>query len=120
MPKDYFLNLTILVLMQIPVYTAQIASMFWNTFLMLIREHLIFSFIFLFILFALAFLKALNGSSRVLGSLLYTCSFFIGLFILWLIFGDSVLANQYVDLFLGITCFAFVGFLLRKIGIWRY
>lgn len=90
----------------------------WNILISQIKEHWGFFLIILFIVLLFAFIRYLiTGRWAMLGSVIYNYLYFGILFIIGLIFGPEVFANDYFKIVLAILylfCFAMVGKLFRR------
>jgi hypothetical protein len=103
--------------------TKQAYRMIWNAVKQLLVEHWGFVIIALVSILMLAVLNYLTtGRWAMLGSVLYNYSYFGILFVITLIFGSDIFANDWFKIVLFIiyvVCFVSVGKLLKKAGIRR-
>ncbi|HEV7702314.1 MAG TPA: hypothetical protein VGO63_02640 [Candidatus Paceibacterota bacterium] len=103
--------------------TKQAYRMIWNAVKQLLIEHWGFVIVALVSILILAVLNYLaTGRWAMLGSVLYNYFYFGILFIVTLIFGPDVFANDWFKIVLFIiyvVCFISVGNLLKKAGIRR-
>ena len=103
--------------------TKQAYRMIWNAVKQLLVEHWGFVIIALVSILVLAVLNYLATDRwAMLGSVLYNYLYFGILFVITLIFGPDVFANDWFKIVLFIiyvVCFISVGKLLKKAGIGR-
>lgn len=103
--------------------TKQAYRMIWNAVKELLAEHWGFVIIALVSILILAVLNYFaTGRWAMLGSVLYNYFYFGILFVITLIFGPDVFANDWFKIVLFIiyvVCFISVGKLLQKAGIRR-
>jgi len=102
--------------------TKQAYRMIWNILVTFLWQHWIAVIVVLGLILIAAFLRALTGRWGMLGSVLYNYFYFGALFIIGLIWGPEVFANDYFKLvlvILYIVCFLFVGWILRETGLRR-
>jgi hypothetical protein len=103
--------------------TKQAYRMIWNGISQFLIEHwgwVIVALVAIFILSVLNYFA--TGRWAMLGSVLYNYLYFGTLFVITLIFGPEVFANDWFKIVLFIVyvaCFVLVGKLLRKAGIRR-
>jgi len=103
--------------------TRQAYRMIWSGITQFLNEHwgwLVFMLIAIFIFSVLNYFA--TGRWAMLGSVLYNYFYFGTLFVITLIFGPEVFANDWFKIVLFIlyvTCFILVGKILNKIGIRR-
>lgn len=103
--------------------TRQAYRMIWNGITQFLTEHWGWVIVALVAIF---FLSVLNyfatGRWAMLGSVLYNYLYFGTLFVITLVFGPEVFANDWFKIVLFIiyvVCFILVGKILRKTGIRR-
>lgn len=93
----------------------------WSVIKNFAFEHWIGILLTIFCLYVIAIIKFLvTGRWGMLASLTYRFLYLSGLFVIALIFGSDIFANQWFDIvlvFLYVACFEAVGHLLRKSGI---
>jgi hypothetical protein len=104
--------------------TAQAYRTLWDMFMPLLLQHLlaISSILFLVLLYAAA-IAFTTGRWAFLGSVLYNYLYFGVLFIIGLIWGPEVFANDYFKVVLAllyVVCFYLVGKILTKTGLKRW
>jgi hypothetical protein len=100
--------------------TKQAYLMMWNILLTFLGQHSVAVIVGLVLILVVAFLRALTGRWGMLGSVLYNYLYFGTLFIIGLIWGPEVFANDYFKLvlvILYIICFLLVGWILHKTGL---
>ena len=101
--------------------TKQAYRMIWAGIKQFLVEHWVLVIIFLTALLALAIFNYLaTGRWAMLGSVLYNYLYFGVLFIITLIFGSDIFANDYFKIvlfLLYVVCFTLVGIFLNKTGI---
>lgn len=103
--------------------TRQAYRMIWNGITQFLVEHwgwVIVALVAIFILSVLNYFA--TGRWAMLGSVLYNYLYFGTLFVITLVFGPEVFANDWFKIVLFVVyvvCFILVGKLLRKVGIRR-
>lgn len=104
--------------------TKKAYRMMWDFFITFLLDHWGWVIIFLIGVLILALIEyAITARWAFLGRVLYSYCYFGVLFIIGLIFGPELFANDYFQIFLVIlyvVCFLFVGKVLRKLGIKKY
>lgn len=109
---------------QISIATAKAFRMFWDIGMGYLAEHWVAVLIGLVVIFLVALIRAfVTGRWAMLGSITYNYLYFGTLFIIGLIFGPELFANDYFKIFLVIlyvVCFILTGKFLTKIGVRRY
>jgi len=119
---DFPKQIVSLLLNTINESTKQMFRVMWNIFMSLLVEHWKAVIIVLFTVLIYAIIRALLGHWWVLGNVLYNYFYFGILFIIGLIWGPEVFANDYFKLVLVIVyivCFTLVGIILNKTGLRR-
>ena len=94
----------------------------WDSFMPLIMEHWVAVVLFLTVILVIAVLRAISGYWGMLGSVLYNYLFFGTLFVVGLILGPEVFANNYIKVglvLLYVICFLMVGRILDWTGLRR-
>ena len=101
--------------------TAKTFRMFWDIGMAYLSEHWVAILAGLFVVFVIALVWAfLTRHWRMLGSIVYNYLYFGVLFLVGLIWGPEVFANDYFKIFLAIlygVCFWTTGRFLTKIGV---
>lgn len=109
---------------QIGIATAKVFRMFWDIGMGYLAEHWVAVIIGLGVIFLVALVRAfVTGRWAMLGSITYNYLYFGTLFLIGLIFGPELFANDYFKIFLVIlyiVCFILTGKFLTKIGVRRY
>lgn len=104
--------------------TAKTFRMFWDIGMNYLAEHWIAVIVGLSLVFIVALVRAfITGRWAMLGSVVYNYLYFGTLFIIGLIFGPELFANDYFKIFLAVlyvTCFILTGRFLQKIGVRRF
>jgi hypothetical protein len=104
--------------------TAKAFRMIWDTGMAYLAEHWIAVIVVLVTMFLIALVRAfVTGRWAMLGSITYNYLYFGTLFIIGLIFGPELFANDYFKIFLAVlyvTCFILTGKFLQKIGVRRF
>lgn len=93
-----------------------VARLFWDAGMAYLTEHLVAVILFLIAIFVIAVAQALFGYWGMLGSFLYHFLFLGTLFIIGLIWGPEVFANNYIKVWLAllyVICFLMVGRILN-------
>lgn len=120
---DFVRELVPWMIQQFGIATAKAFRMIWDIGMTYFVQHWIAVLIGLFAIFIFALLRAFaTGRWAMLGSVTYNYLYFGTLFIIGLIFGPELFANDYfkiVFVILYITCFIFTGKFLSKIGVRR-
>jgi hypothetical protein len=119
---DFVKELVPWMLERIGEETAKAFRMFWDIGMTYLLEHWVAVISFLFAVLVYAIIRALMGHWWILGSVLYNYFYFGTLFLIGLIFGPEIFANDYfkIVLFLVyITCYILVGKILKKTGLRR-
>lgn len=117
---DFPKQIVSLLLKTLDESTKQAFRMVWNILMSFLIEHWVAVIIILFIVLVYAVIRALLGHWWVFGSVLYNYFYFGILFLIGLIWGPEVFANDYFKIFLTIlyiTCFTVVGVILNKTGL---
>lgn len=101
--------------------TAKAFRMFWDIGMTYLSEHWVAILGWLFVIFVFALVRAfVTGRWAMLGSVVYNYLYFGILFLVGLIWGPEVFANDYFKIFLAIlygVCFWATGRFLKKIGV---
>jgi hypothetical protein len=101
--------------------TKQAYRLFWTAIKQKLIEHWFLLIVGLVLLVALAVIKyRLTGRWGMLASVLYNYLYFGTLFVVTLIFGPEIFANEYIDLvfvIIYIVCFTLVGIFVNVTGI---
>lgn len=96
-------------------------KMIWDIILNFISQNTLYVILTLVLVLSIAFVDyKISGRWRSLGSVLYNYFYFGSLFIITLIFGPEIFANDLIKIgtfALYITCFILVGKVLKKAGI---
>ena len=103
--------------------TAHANRIIWNAFITLLLQHLILVACVLILVLVAATVRAVTtGRWGWLGSVLYNYLYFGTLFVVGLIWGPKIFANDYFEIvlvILYIVCFSLVGVILTKTGLRR-
>jgi len=106
------------------VATAKAFRMIWDIGMTYLAEHWIALIVGLVLIFVIALVRAfITGRWAMLGSVTYNYLYFGTLFIIGLIFGPELFANNYFIIFLVVLyviCFILTGRFLSKIGVRRF
>ena len=109
---------------QVGIATAKAFRMFWDIGMAYLAEHWVAVIVGLVVIFLIALIRAfVTGRWAMLGSITYNYLYFGTLFIIGLIFGPELFANDYFKIFLVILyviCFILTGKFLTKIGVRRF
>jgi len=109
---------------QIGIATEKTFRTFWNIGMAYLAEHWVAVAVGLVFIFLIALVRAfVTGRWAMLGSITYNYLYFGTLFIVGLIFGPEIFANDFFKIFLVIlyvVCFALTGKFLAKIGVRRF
>ena len=109
---------------QIGIATAKTFKLFWDIGMAYLLEHWITVIFCLFTIFIIALVRAfITGRWAMLGSISYNYLYFGALFIIGLIFGPEVFANDYFKIVLVtlyVVCFVLTGKFLNKIGVRKF
>lgn len=92
----------------------------WDLLMSFLFKNWLSVTVFLFIIFIVAFVRAMFGRWGMFGSVLYNYLYFGILFIVGLIFGPMIFANIFIDIvcvILYIVCFRFVRIILDDLGL---
>lgn len=120
---DFVKELVPWMIQRFGIATAKAFRMIWDIGMMYLAQHWIAVVVGLFAIFIFALVRAFaTGRWAMLGSITYNYLYFGILFIIGLIFGPELFANDYfkiVLVILYITCFIFTGKFLSKIGVRR-
>lgn len=104
--------------------TAHAYRIIWNEFIALLLQHLILVACILVLVLVAATVRAVTtGRWGWLGSILYNYLYFGTLFVIGLIWGSEIFANDYFEIalvILYIACFSLVGVILKKTGLRRH
>lgn len=121
---DFVKELIPWMLQQFGEATAKAFRMIWDIGLGYLAEHWIAVVVGLIAIFLVALVRAfITGRWAMLGSVVYNYLYFGTLFIIGLIFGPELFANDYFKIALAvlyIVCFILTGIFLRKIGVRRF
>ena len=121
---DFVKELIPRIIEEVGIATAKAFHIIWDAGMTYLAEHWIAVIIGLFLIFAIAFIRAfVTGCWAMLGSVVYNYPYFGTLFIVGLIFGPEVFANDYFKIVLAIlyvACFILTGKFLSKIRVWRF
>ena len=97
--------------------------MLWDALLAFLSAHVIAVMVVLFLALIFTFLKAMIGRWGSFGSLLYNIFYFGTLFIIGLIWGPEVFANDIFNAACAVIlypiCYLVVGMILDKMGVRR-
>lgn len=109
---------------QIGIATARAFRMLWDIGMAYLAEHWVVVILGLVVIFFVALIRAfITGRWAMLGSITYNYLYFGTLFIIGLVFGPELFANDYFKIFLAIlyvVCFILTGKFLTKIGVRRF
>lgn len=115
---DFPKQMVTMIMDTIDKVTKEVYHALWNILIAQIKEHWGFFLIILFLVLFFAFLRyMITGRWAMLGSVIYNYLYFGILFIIGLIFGPEVFANDYFKIVLAIlyvVCFTFVGKLFKR------
>lgn len=95
---------------------------FWDAGMAYLIDHWVVVIVFLIVILVIAVLRAISGYWGMLGSVLYNYLFFGTLFVVGLILGPEVFANNYIKVGLAllyVICFLMVGRILDWTGLRR-
>lgn len=103
--------------------TAHAYRIIWDAFITLLWQHWIITVCVLILVLVAATVRAVTtGRWGWLGSVLYNYFYFGTLFVVGLIWGPEIFANDYFEIalvILYIVCFSLVGIILTKTGLRR-
>jgi hypothetical protein len=103
--------------------TAHAYRIIWNAFITLLLQHLILvACVLVLVLVAATVRAAITRRWGWLGSVLYNYLYFGTLFVIGLVWGPEIFANDYFEIalvILYIVCFSLVGVILTKTGLRR-
>lgn len=109
---------------EVGIATAKAFRMFWDIGMAYLAEHWVAVIIGLVGIFLIALVRAfVTGRWAMLGSITYNYLYFGTLFIIGLMFGPELFANDYFKIFLAVLyviCFILTGKFLTKIGVRRF
>lgn len=109
---------------QFGIATAKAFRMIWDVGMTYLAEHWVLVIIGLIVIFLVALIRAfVTGRWAMLGSVVYNYLYFGALFVIGLVFGPELFANDYFKIALAIlyvVCFILTGIFLRKIGVRRF
>jgi hypothetical protein len=98
--------------------------MIWDIGMAYLAQHWIAVLLLLFTVFVVALVRAfITGRWAMLGSVVYNYLYFGTLFVVGLIWGPELFANDYFKIVLAIlyvVCFVLTGQFLSKIGVRRF
>lgn len=118
---DYVKELIPWMIQQFGIATEKAFRMFWDIGMTYLAQHWIAVLVGLFLIFMLALIRAfITGRWAMLGSVVYNYLYFGTLFIIGLIWGPELFANDYFKIVLAIlyvVCFILTGQFLRKIKV---
>ena len=103
--------------------TKQAARMLWGILTTFLSEHWFAVLVGLFVVFVAALIRAfVTGRWAMLGSVVYNYLYFGTLFLIGIIWGPEVFANDYFKIVLAIlyvVCFILTGQFIANIGVRR-
>lgn len=118
---DFVKELVPWMIEQFGIATAKAFRMFWDIGMTYLADHWVAVIIGLVVIFLIALIRAfVTGRWAMLGSITYNYLYFGTLFIIGLIFGPELFANDYFKIFLAVLyviCFILTGKFLTKIGV---
>lgn len=121
---DFVKELIPWMIQQFGIATTKAFRTFWDIGMTYLAQHWIAVLVGLFAIFAIALIRAfVTGRWAMLGSVVYNYLYFGALFLIGLIWGPEVFANDYfkiVLVLLYIVCFILTGQFLSKIGVRRF
>lgn len=121
---DFVKELIPWMIQQFGIATAKAFHMFWKIGMGYLAQHWIAVLIGLFAIFIIALIRAfITGRWAMLGSVVYNYLYFGALFIIGMIWGPEVFANDYFKIVLAVlyvVCFILTGQFLSKIGVRRF
>ncbi len=120
---DFVKELIPWIIQQFGIATAEACRMVWDMGMAYLAQHWVGVLVILFAILLYAIFRAVLGHWWILGSVLYNYFYFGALFVVGLIWGPEIFANDYFKIFLVllyIACFTLVGKILTKTGLKRY
>ena len=104
--------------------TAKAFRMIWDIGMAYLAEHWIAVIVGLVVIFLVALIRAfVTGRWAMLGSVVYNYLYLGALFVIGLIFGPELFANDYFKIALAvlyIVCFILTGIFLNRIGVRKF
>jgi hypothetical protein len=120
---DFVKELIPWMIQQFGIATAKAFRMIWDVGMAYLAQHWIAVLLVLFAVFVVALVRAfITGRWAMLGSVVYNYLYFGTLFVIGLIWGPELFANDYFKIVLAIlyvVCFILTGKFLTKIGVRR-